>query len=206
MIPCPWIRIDRYLEMRQFLFWLEVGLLIAAAGTLGYSGYRWAAARAFQRLAARDLRAASRLAPLTNPSMEGSVLGKIEIPRLGVSTVILEGTVDSTLDLGVGHIPGTALPAQAGNVGLAGHRDTFFRPLRQIAPGDSVLIATGDRAYWYVVEETRVVTPEDVYVLEPTAQDALTLVTCYPFSFIGAAPKRFVVRAIRTETNLRSEN
>src|SRR5699024_9744487 len=119
----------------------------------------------------------------------------IEIPRLRVSAVVLAGSDASTLRHSVGLIPGTALPGMAGNVGLAGHRDTFFRRLKDVQPDDEVIVTTERGVYRYRVEGTQVVNPSDVWVLDPTATPTLTLVTCYPFSYIGSAPQRFIVRA-----------
>jgi sortase A len=95
----------------------------------------------------------------------------------------------------VGHIPGTALPGDSGNVGLAAHRDTFFRRLRDIRPDDEIVLTTPDGTFRYTVEGTKVVEPGDVWVLDPTEEPALTLVTCYPFTYVGSAPQRFIVRA-----------
>jgi sortase A len=122
-------------------------------------------------------------------------MGRIDIPRLGVSAIVRAGSDTRTLRLAVGHIPGTALPGDAGNVGLAGHRDTFFRQLRNIKTDDLIRIATPDGEYAYRVERTTIVNPQDVWVLDPTDHGVLTLVTCYPFSYVGSAPQRFVVRA-----------
>src|SRR5262249_53265963 len=93
------------------------------------------------------------------------------------------------------HIEDTALPGERGNIGIAGHRDTIFRPLRRLRVGDTLNLSTSDRVYRYRISKTMIVNPEDVYVLSPTNQRALTLVTCYPFDFIGHAPKRYIVRA-----------
>ncbi len=136
---------------------------------------------------------ASETAPSQLPA--GALLGRIEIPRLGVSAVVLSGTDASTLRRSVGHIPGTALPGAAGNAGLAGHRDTFFRRLEDIRDNDEIVVTTLDGVFRYRVERTVVVTPADVWVLDPTSDSTLTLVTCFPFSFFGAAPDRFIVRA-----------
>jgi len=125
----------------------------------------------------------------------GATVGRIEIPRLRVSAIIKVGTDARTLQLAVGHIPGTALPGEPGNVGLAGHRDTFFRRLRNIKPEDEIHVTTPEGSFSYRVERTDVVEPADVWVLEPTDYSALTLVTCYPFTYIGSAPQRFIVRA-----------
>jgi sortase A len=125
----------------------------------------------------------------------GSPIGKIQVPRLGLSVVILEGDDDRILRLGAGHIPGTAWLGQTGNTGIAAHRDTFFRPLRLIRSGDLVRLVSENQAYDYRVEFTEVVTPNRVEVLDQTAEPTLTLVTCYPFFFVGPSPKRFIVRA-----------
>ena len=104
------------------------------------------------------------------------------------------------LRLGVGHIPGTALPGQGGNVGIAGHRDTFFRGLRNIHKGEQILLTTPAEDYLYTVRSTEVVSPEDVGVLKNQGRPTLTLVTCYPFYYVGPAPKRFIVQAVRVES------
>ena len=105
------------------------------------------------------------------------------------------GSDARTLQLAVGHIPGTALPGEAGNVGLAGHRDTFFRRLQNIRPDDEIRLTTPDGFFTYRVRRTVIVQPRDVWVLDPTDEPTLTLVTCYPFSYVGSAPQRFIVRA-----------
>jgi sortase A len=112
-----------------------------------------------------------------------------------VSSVILEGTGDTTLRRAVGHVPGTALPGQGGNICLAGHRDRQFRPLSGIATGDEMRIRTAKGTEIYRVVDAGIVTPEQTGVLAKTSSDTLTLITCYPFDFIGSAPDRFVVRA-----------
>ena len=122
-------------------------------------------------------------------------MGRIEIPRLGVSTIVRAGSDARTLQLAVGHLPGTALPGETGNVGLAGHRDTFFRRLADIRADDEIRVVTPDGTFRYRVQRTNVVEPDDVWVLDPTGHPALTLVTCYPFSYVGSAPQRFIVRA-----------
>jgi sortase A len=135
-----------------------------------------------------------------HPPAEGDILGRLRIPRLELSAVILEGTKSRTLRLGVGHIKGTAIPGKQGNAAIAGHRDIFFRSLKGIHADDEIELETKDGATRYLVDWARVVAPEDISVLDPTSESALTLVTCYPFYFIGAAPKRFVVRAHRIPT------
>jgi sortase A len=127
----------------------------------------------------------------------GGVLGRIEIARIGVAAMILEGTGERTLRHAVGHIPRTPLPGQSGNVAIAGHRDTFFRALRNVRHDDEITLTTLAGSYRYLVDSAQVVAPEDTEVLDNSSDRILTLVTCYPFYFVGPAPKRFVVRAHR---------
>jgi sortase A len=124
-------------------------------------------------------------------------LAVLRISKIGLEVPVLEGTDDWTLNRAVGHIGSTAAPGAAGNSGIAGHRDGFFRGLKDIAVGDAVELETATSVDLYRVERTWIVKPEDVWVLEPTRSRALTLVTCYPFYFIGSAPQRFIVRAVR---------
>jgi len=131
------------------------------------------------------------------PPEDGGIVGRLEIPRLGVSVMVVEGAGAADLRRAAGHIPGTAFPGQAGNVGIAGHRDTCFRPLRSVRPDDAITLTTLAGVYRYRVTSTKVVRPEDVQVLRPAGRDSLTLVTCFPFYFVGPAPERFVVRAER---------
>ena len=119
---------------------------------------------------------------------EGDLFGRIEIPRLNMSVMVMEGVSDRTLRLGAGHIPGTPL-------GIAGHRDSFFRPLKDIKTGDTIKFATIDGTTEYRVTSTQIVGPKDTFVLDGNSQDEMTLVTCYPFFYIGSAPKRFIVQA-----------
>jgi sortase A len=129
------------------------------------------------------------------PPREGGVIGRIEIPRLNVSAMILEGTDPRVLRVAVGHIPGTALPGVGGNVALAAHRDTIFRPLQGVKAGDGIVMTTSYGKFRYVVDATEIVNPTDVRVLHAASRAELTLVTCYPFTYIGAAPQRFIVHA-----------
>ena len=125
----------------------------------------------------------------------GAPLGRIEISTIGLAAMILEGVDARTLQRAVGHFPGTPLPGHPGNVAIAGHRDTFFRALRNIRNDDEITLTTLNGSYRYRVESTNVVKPEDIEVLDDSNDAILTLVTCYPFDFVGHAPKRFVVRA-----------
>ncbi len=125
----------------------------------------------------------------------GDVLGRMDIPRLGMSVAVLEGTNSRMLRLGVGHIEGTALPGDTGNSGIAGHRDTFFRALKDVRRNDEIEIQTASGRFRYQVDWMKVVAPNDTSVLKASTESVLTLVTCYPFYFVGPSPNRFVVRA-----------
>jgi sortase A len=124
-------------------------------------------------------------------------LAVLRIPKIRLEVPILPGTDDRTLDRAVGHIADTSVPGADGNSGIAGHRDGFFRGLKDITPGDAIELDTLDGKQIYRVEQTWVVDPEDVSVLDPTPSRALTLVTCYPFYYVGPAPRRFIVRAVQ---------
>jgi sortase A len=178
-------------------------LLLSGIAALAWCGYVLVEARLFQDQADAYLERAIQARTggtggFIGRLTEGEPLGRMDIPRIGMSVVVLEGIAPHTLRLGVGHVPGTALPGAPGNVALAGHRDTFFRGLRKIHKGDAIMVTTLRGSYTYVVESTKVVPPDDVAVLDRTSRPALTLVTCYPFYFVGAAPKRFIVRAYGT--------
>jgi len=133
-------------------------------------------------------------APVPAPA-PGTWVARLEVPSVNLATTVLEGTDDGTLRRGSGHIEETPFPGELGNVGIAGHRDTVFRPLRHIRLGDALDLTTADRVYHYRISKTLIVGPDDVYVLDPTAHPTLTLVTCYPFEFVGHAPRRFIVQA-----------
>jgi sortase A len=124
-----------------------------------------------------------------------SLIGRIEIPRLHLSTMILEGDEELELRLGAGHVPGTALPGEEGNVVIAAHRDTFFRPLRGILRNDQIVLTTLGGSSRYIVDSVEITGADNVAVLRASGAPALTLVTCYPFSFVGPAPSRFIVHA-----------
>jgi sortase A len=130
-------------------------------------------------------------------------LALLRIPRIGLEVPVLAGTDDWTLNRAVGHIEDTAKPGTDGNSGIAGHRDGFFRGLKDIGPGDTIELETLGTVQRYRVERTWIVLPEEVSVLDPTPTRAITLVTCYPFYFIGSAPQRFIVRAVHIETSRR---
>jgi sortase A len=166
---------------------------------LGYCGAAWINSRLRQAEGNRQLdRALTHKAPIPAPNIvipDGELIGRVEIPKLHLSAVVFQGSDSSVLDHGVGHVDSTALPGQPGNVVLAAHRDTLFRPLRNIRKGDLVTVTTESGLRNYRVDSTEVVKPTDISVLNPTAKPTLTLITCYPFYYVGHAPRRFIVRA-----------
>jgi sortase A len=193
---------------RRTLKLAERTLPAVGALALGYCLAVFLGAKFYQAMEARNFARELRLdegnepahvdsvAHVATPHKHG-VLGRLEIPRIGVSVMVVEGVDDSDLKRAVGHIPGTALPWESGNVGIAGHRDTFFRPLRSIQRDDEITVSTLQGVRRYRVVSTNVVKPEDVRVLYPAGGDSLTLVTCFPFGYVGSAPKRFIVRGER---------
>ena len=201
-------------KLRSPLFRLEVALFALAgialscwyAGVVGGEVLRFLAARALARQFAATESGALNGAPSRNgdPGDHGFVrgaatgtacIGRIEIPRIRLSTLIVEGTGSLSLLSGAGHLVGSALPGEPGNVVLAAHRDTFFRELRNVRTDDLVRIVRPGRTLLYRVDSTAVVDPSRVEVLADTPRSRLTLVTCYPFFWIGPAPKRFIVTA-----------
>jgi sortase A len=185
--------------------WIEHCLWMVGYVTLGYCVFIWGRAEydqahgrwVLEHLLPRDQ---SQVAtPAINS--EGTLLGRIDVPRLGLSAVIFEGTSDGTLARGVGHLTGSARPGRYGNLVLAGHRDTFFRKLRGIREGDVVMISALDGRFDYMVESTAIVNSNAAEVLRPGSGATLTLITCYPFGFIGNAPQRLIVRARKVRTS-----
>jgi sortase A len=189
--------------------------LLVAAGVfmaggllaLGYSAYVVIDARTYQAAEQRRFEYA-RLAAAVKPApdaelalaaepapIEGHPIGEIRIPRVGLTAIVVQGDSAAILRRAVGHLAETALPGQSGNVVLAGHRDTFFRPLKGVQVGDVITLKTGGGDFIYLVESTSVVPPGDLRVLQPTGRRTLTLITCFPFAFVGSAPDRFVVQA-----------
>lgn len=186
--------------------WPEILLVLGGVLLLASSAGVHAERERFQReldaAFQADLAASEPAAPGAASSARRSprrppvaALGRIEIPSIGVRAIIAEGTADRTLDRAVGHVRGTALPGERGNVSLAGHRDTFFKRLRGLEPGDEIRITTRRGRYAYRVVATTIVGPERTDLMRSTRTPTLTLITCYPFNAIGPAPKRFVVRA-----------
>ena len=185
--------------------WMEYALWAVGCVALGYCAFLWGRAAYNQTLGSwtldhlvsqREPQAAS-----VSTSQEGRLVGRIEIPRLNLSAIVFEGTSDETLARGVGHLTGSASPGENGNLVLAGHRDSYFRKLRGIRDGDAVTVSGRDREFEYVVESTAVVSPDATEVLRHSNDATLTLITCYPFRYVGSAPQRFVVRAKKVRTS-----
>jgi len=187
--------------LKQVFRWTQRILFAGGISLLGYCSFILADTWSFQkkeRLRLERLmqdQGASSVAP--TPAFNGDLIGSLDIPRLGLSAIIMEGTDTVTLRRAVGHIAGTGVPGQSGNIGIAGHRDTFFLPLRNVKQSDIITLTTSAGEYRYRVVSTRIVSPNEVAVLDPNGSEILTLVTCYPFYFIGSAPDRFIVRAER---------
>jgi sortase A len=190
--------------------WLEGALFVLGVFLLAMYLKNQVEAQAFQSAQSNRLESAvletqaeNRVAatPQTPPpaKLAKGVIGRIEIPRLKISAIIAEGVDTPTLKRAVGHIPSTRLPGEAGNVGLAAHRDGFFRGLGEVKKGDLIRIVTPRETYSYHVEWGEVMEPQRVDVLDSTKERWITLVTCYPFNWIGKAPRRFIVRAEQFE-------
>ena len=203
--------------LRRILWWTQRALFAAGVLLLAWCAFVLVDARVFQQGERRRLERllttrqetngeARQSAPLPLPkapplpAASGGLIGRIEIPRLGLSAIIIEGIGATVLRRAVGHIPGTALPGRPGNVCISGHRDTFFRPLRNIRRNDVITLTTLFGEYRYRVVSTRIVRPNNLAVLDAGGDEILTLITCYPFYFVGPAPTRYVVRAERLGT------
>lgn len=190
-------------------------MALVAAGYLSYVALDRAVYESRQTGRLREL---SRATPASTPALAtgltavappaatrprpapGEPIGRLEIPDAGISEIVVAGTDPLTLRRGVGHIEGTALPGEPGNVGLAGHRDTVFRGLRKLRPADRIRLVAAGGSFEYVVESVQTVAPERSEVLDPSSYPTLTLVTCFPFDFIGPAPLRFIVRARQVDS------
>ena len=177
------------------------GLLILA-GLTAVGVWAWHDVR-YRLVQSRDnetFERSAHLTPKAKPAgaaaiLTGGLVGRLVIPRLELHAIVREGTADDTLEVALGHIAGTAFPGQNGNVGVAGHRDTLFRHLGAMRTGDLILFDTPRSSYTYLVEGTEIVEAQDIAVLRPAGHPELTLVTCFPFRYIGAAPDRFIVKA-----------
>ncbi len=196
------IRISRKLVNGTLRF-AQCLLFAGAAVLLGYYSLVAADTWIFQQREGHNLQRLLKTTSAAGPpaAIPRGLLGRMEIPRLGLSAILIEGDDAKTLRRAVGHIPGTSLPGQPGNVAFSGHRDTFFRPLRNIRENDIIAVTTLGGEFTYRVVSTRIVAPDDMAVLDTSEGEVLTLVTCYPFYFVGAAPERFIVRAERIHSS-----
>lgn len=186
------------MRLRVQLGGVRWALAIFGAGLLGYCSYVLADAWRFQREA--TVAFSEELAPVAVAPVRAAaeaIWGRVAVERLGLSVIVMEGTTAATLRRAAGHIRGTAMPGEPGNVGISGHRDTFFYPLRNVRTADVVTVTTRRGVFRYRVVSVTVVQPDDTGVLAGDETQVLTLVTCYPFAFIGSAPERFIVRAER---------
>ena len=193
---------------RVWRTWLQRVLITAGVACLVFYSvvtvhtwrYQRAAKNEIERMVsierARPVAAVERAPRPAKPPNTGELIGRVEIPRLGLSAAVAEGDDDKTLEKAVGHLPDTPLPwHRRGNVALAAHRDGLFRRLEHIRLDDDVRMVTPRGEFHYRVTKTHIVDPDDVWVIAPTARPTITLITCYPFSFVGNAPRRFIVQA-----------
>jgi LPXTG-site transpeptidase (sortase) family protein len=197
------------------LLWLERGLLALGAGLAVWCAAILVEARFTKNLPPPPITVTQTLPGDANGPTgtsgsavsppPGTWLARLEAPSVHMATTVLEGSDDGTLSRGAGHIEDTPFPGQRGNIGIAGHRDTVFRPLRNVHVGDPLDLTTADRVYHYRINKTSIVDPDDVYVLDPTSEPTVTLVTCYPFEYIGHAPRRYIVQAQLVGENTRTE-
>ena len=186
------------MQKQRWFIWLGSALIIGGAALLGW--YVWtlreqAAAQQHAKEWLNRTTEVHRPAPPPPSVRRGDVIGELAIPRLKVSVMVFEGADSGILKQGAGHIPGTILPPGRGNIGIAAHRDTYFRPLRFIRAKDVISLRTPAGTSEFAVAETKIVQPSDVAVLSPATGRDLTLVTCYPFFYVGSASHRFIVYA-----------
>ena len=190
-MPGPRTKRRRIWKRVEYCFW-TIGF-----AALGYWTFVWVNARVTQAAANQQLERRLQTNLASNPRPQpayGSLIGRLDIPGIQLSAVVFEGTDTRVLQSGVGHLAGSSLPGEAGNVVLAGHRDTFFRALRNIRQRELVTLTTDHGTRRYLVESTAVISPDATSVLDATPTSSLTLITCYPFHYFGHAPKRFAVR------------
>jgi LPXTG-site transpeptidase (sortase) family protein len=182
---------------REWLTWVGNALIFGGVAFLAWYGWtvheRVTAQRRAKEWLIRTTAAHRPTSP--QPVRRGDVIGELDIPRLQISVMVFEGDDDGILKQGAGHISGTALRFGAGNIGIAAHRDTYFRPLRLVRPNDVIALKTPAGIARFAVTETAIVQPSDVGVLSSASGRDLTLVTCYPFYYVGNAPERFIVHA-----------
>jgi len=197
------------MKLRVALRAVQYALLVIGLIAAGIYGYVRLDAHLFQfyenQVLDRALTSKTREQPKDRGDIDPGLIGRLKLPRLGVDAIVRNGADSRTLRRAVGRIPGTALPGEPGNIGLAAHRDTFFRALKGVRKDDRILLETPAGTYEYRVESTTIVSPNNISVLDPTDNPSVTLVTCYPFYYVGKAPKRFIVRGhlVTEELNTR---
>jgi len=197
------------MKLRVALRAVQYALLVIGLIAAGIYGYVRLDAHLFQfyenQVLDRALTSKTREQPKDRGDIDPGLIGRLKLPRLGVDAIVRNGADSRTLRRAVGRVPGTALPGEPGNIGLAAHRDTFFRALKGVRKDDRILLETPAGTYEYRVESTTIVSPNNISVLDPTDNPSVTLVTCYPFYYVGKAPKRFIVRGhlVTEELNTR---
>jgi sortase A len=176
--------------------WLSRALFLIGFVALSYLVGSVIDAELYQRQLRHVFEEQKQLPPKAVHSTIEPFIENIEIPKIGLSVMIADGIDSKTLRRAVGHVPGTAFPGEIGNAALAAHRDSFFRGLGGVSKGDSIIVNTRRGTFHYVVKSTEIVKPNAVRVLRPSSSAELTLITCYPFYYIGPAPKRFIVHGL----------
>jgi sortase A len=194
--------VSRHSRVLHVLEWVFATIGLVCVGWYGAVTFR---AAQFQRSESAKLdqvveRPAERPTierprPSSTKRSDHALIGRLEIPRVNMSVMVVNGDDEATLKIAAGHLPDTPLPWELGNSAVAGHRDSFFRPLSNIKLHDTLILTTPHGEFHYAVSSLRVVEPNDLSVLAQNGRSSLTLVTCYPFSYVGRAPKRFIVRA-----------
>ena len=189
------------LALKNWAAWALITLGLIFLGKVGLDAARvMIHQRQYQSTLQDAARSQQPFATTPAAAALGEPIGWLEIPRIKLSAAVVHGDTDEVLKTAIGHLPDTPLPWTGGNSALAAHRDSFFRPLRDIRRDDKVHLETPHGDFEYLVRETLIVEPEDVWVLDSTPAAMLTLITCYPFDYVGNAPRRFIVRAARVQS------
>jgi sortase A len=178
--------------------WIALALAVFGFGCLLFYGIATLSAWRYQQhaKAQMDRALAAPHSAMFAPLARGELIGRVDIPRLKLSAAVAEGDDDKTLRKAIGHLPETPLPwHRRGNVAIAAHRDGLFRRLEHVRVNDEIRVVTRFGEYFYRVKRTRIVDPDDMWVIAHTPTPTITLITCYPFSFVGNAPQRFIVQA-----------
>jgi sortase A len=188
--------------------WIGNVLFFGGATAVGIWAFSWLSLTIWQARQSRefDQRRSTPQMPVQTHIKDGAIVGRLAIPRLHVRAMVREGDSDRTLSIALGHIPGTAFPGEKGNVGIAGHRDSLFHGLKDVAANDEITFETPRARYVYRVESTQIVKPEHTEVLNSGPTRDLTLVTCFPFEYVGSAPDRFIVKARMVSEDSNAQN